>query len=64
MNDGRCTDYSFPGPCGSEVNSDFGDDFGWLITTDGTSVVELFAGTQSSMFGLMNVAAAQNVTCR
>ncbi|XXX78230.1 hypothetical protein WMF30_05610 [Sorangium sp. So ce134] len=41
---GRCTNYSFPAPCGSRVGG--GDSFSWAVSEDGTSLVELLAGTQ------------------
>ncbi|MDC3956015.1 calcium-binding EGF-like domain-containing protein [Polyangium jinanense] len=41
VNDGRCTNYSFPAPCHTSGNNS------WAVSDQGTSVVELMAGTDS-----------------
>jgi len=41
VTDGRCTNYSFPAPCRTS------GDFSWAVTENGSSVVELMAGTES-----------------
>lgn len=39
VNDGRCTNYSFPAPCHTSGS------FSWAVSDEGTSVVEFMAGT-------------------
>ncbi|WP_437522135.1 calcium-binding EGF-like domain-containing protein [Sorangium sp. So ce726] len=43
VTDGRCTNYSFPAPCGTGG----GGSYSWAVTENGSSVVELLAGTQA-----------------
>ena len=53
VTDGRCTDYSFPAPCGSQP------DFSFAVTQNGTSLVELMGGTQVGQMGAESFCGVQ-----
>ncbi|MDI1432624.1 calcium-binding EGF-like domain-containing protein [Polyangium sorediatum] len=57
VKDGRCTNYSFPGPCGSNVMGQ--NSFSWAVSENGMSLVELLAGTQDGQFGLESYCGVQ-----
>lgn len=53
VNDGRCTNYSFPAPCGTSGSSS------WAVSDEGTGLVELLAGTEVSEDGAISYCGVQ-----